>query len=161
MKRRFSLLAFLALLASAASAADMGLYGWGLRIGVGDDPDQIVVGLHQDFGEFVENLRFQPSFDLGFGDDQTLVSLAIPVQYRFPGSAATPYIGAGLQLTWVDRDLPPGSRADDSEFDVSPLITGGIEWRATRTDDFLLEVQLAGGAAHDARVVVGWIFRAD
>lgn len=140
--------------------AEMGAYGWGPRLGAGDDPDQIVVGIHQDFGEIVENLRFQPSFDVGLGDDHTVVSGVLPVHYRFPGGEiATPYLGGGLLLAWIDRDLP-GRRGDDSEFEIAPVFVAGVEWHAQRTADVLLELQLPGGDAHDARLFFGWIFRA-
>ena len=142
------------------AAAEMGFYGWGPRLGAGDDPDQVLFGLHQDFGEIVENLRFQPSLDVGFGDDHTLVSGVVPVHYRFPGDAkTTPYLGGGLVLAWIDRD-PPGRRGDDSDFEIAPIFVAGIEWRARRAADVLLELQLPGGDVHDAKLLVGWMFRA-
>ena len=153
----------LCLLAAAApTTAETGFYGWGPRIGAGDDPDQILIGIHQDLGEFVENLRFQPSLDLGIGDDHTVVSGVLPVHYRFPsrsGSSATAYVGGGLLLAWIDRD-PPGRGGGDSDFEIAPILTGGVEWRVRRTADALLELQLPGGDVHDAKLLVGWIFRA-
>ena len=148
------------LVAAAPVAAEMGFYGWGPRLGVGDDPDQVVIGLHQDFGELVDNLRFQPSLDVGFGDDHTVVSAVLPVHYRFPGpSDVTPYLGGGLLLGWIEHD-PPGRRGGDSEFEIAPVLAGGIEWRVRDSGDALLEIQLPGGEFHDAKVLVGWIFRA-
>ncbi len=149
----------LCLLAAAPLAAEMGFYGWGPRLGIGDDPDQVLVGVHQDFGEFVENLRFQPSLDVGFGDDHTVVAAMVPVHFRFPGrSPATPYLGGGLALFWIDRDRPRGR--GDSEVEFSPLLVGGVEWRAGATGDVLIELQVPGGDGHDVRLLVGWMFRA-
>lgn len=160
MRTGLCALAVCLLVGAAPAAAEMGFYGWGLRLGVGDDPDQILVGVHQDFGEFVENLRFQPSLDLGFGDDHTIVSAVLPVHYRFPGhSSATPYVGGGLLLAWIDRD-PPGRGGGASEFEIAPLLAGGVEWPIRETGDALLEIQIPGADAHDAKVFVGWIFRA-
>ncbi len=160
MKTRLCALAFCLLVGTASVAAEMGFYGWGLRLGGGDDPDQILVGVHQDFGEFVKNLRFQPSLDLGFGDDHTIVSTVLPVHYRFPGhSSATPYVGGGLLLAWIERD-PPGRRGGDSEFEIAPLLAGGVEWPVRETGEILLEIQIPGADVHDAKVFVGWIFRA-
>ncbi len=155
-----SVLVLCTLAGSAPAAAEMGFYGWGPRLGAGDDPDQILVGIHQDFGEFVENLRFQPSLDLGFGDDHTVVSAVLPVHYRFPGSAgAIPYVGGGLLLAWIDRDRPR-RRDDDSELEIGPVLVGGVEWQLGKRGDALLEIQFPGGDAHDAKVLFGWMLRA-
>ena len=144
---------------SAPALAEMGFYGWGPRLGAGDDPDQILIGIHQDFGEIVENLRFQPSLDVGFGDDHTLVSAVLPVHYRFSSrSDTTPYLGGGLLLAWIDHDHP-GRGGGDSDFEIAPLLVGGVEWRVRKTADALLELQLPGGDAHDAKLLVGWIYR--
>ena len=144
---------------AAPVAAEMGFFGWGPRLGVSDDPDQIVVGVHQDLGEFAEDWRFQPSLDVGLGDDHTVVSAALPVHYRFSGrSSATPYVGGGLLLAWIDRDRP--GRGGDSEFEIAPMVVGGVEWRVRRHADALLEIQIPGGDTQDVKVIVGWIIRA-
>ena len=151
---------FCLLAAAGPALAEMGLYGWGPRLGAGDDPDQVLIGVHQDFGEIVDNLRFQPSLDLGIGDDHTLVSAVLPVHYRFPGgSKTTPYLGGGALLAWIDHDRP-GRRGSDSDFEIAPVLVAGVEWQARRAADVLLELQLPGGDAHDAKLLVGWIFRA-
>ena len=74
---RLALAAALLLAAAAlpAAAQDIGFNTWGVRAGASDDPDQVVVGVQADFGEFIPNLRFQPNFELGFGDDTTILSL--------------------------------------------------------------------------------------
>lgn len=144
---------------SAPALAEIGFYGWGPRLGAGDDPDQLLIGIHQDLGEIVENLRFQPSLDVGLGDDHTLVSAVLPVHWRFPGRANTvPYVGGGLLLAWIDRD-PPGRRRGDSDFEIAPIFVAGVEWSRSRSADILLELQLPGDDAHDAKLLVGWVFR--
>ncbi len=160
MRTRRCALAFCLLIGAAPLAAEMGFYGWGPRLGVGDDPDQILVGVHQDFGEFVKNLRFQPSLDLGLGDDHTVVSLVVPVHYRFPGrSSATPYVGGGPLIAWIDRDRPRRG-GGDSDLEITLLLAGGVEWPVSEAGDILLELQIPGADAHDAKLFVGWIFRA-
>jgi len=157
---RFCAFLICLLACSAPALAEFGFYGWGFRLGAGDDPDQILVGVHQDLGEIVENLRFQPSLDVGIGDDHTLVSGVLPVHYRFSSrSGATPYLGGGLLLAWIDRDRP-GRGESDSDFEIAPLLVGGIEWRLKRTSDLLFELQLPGGDGHDAKLLVGWMVRA-
>lgn len=141
------------------ATAEMGFYGWGPRLGFADDPDQIVVGIHQDFGEFVRNLRFQPNLEAGFGDDVTTISATIPVHYRFTGLASTtPYVGGGILLAWINREKPRGN--DDSEFQINPVLVGGAEWKIGSRNDLLLELHIAGGDAFDLKLVVGWVIRA-
>ena len=52
-----------------SSQGGIHLRGWGIRAGLGVDPDQLIVGAHWDLGEIVEHLRLQPNVELGFGDD--------------------------------------------------------------------------------------------
>lgn len=154
-----ALLGLLLVVVSPGTASGaMGFFGWGFRVGLADDPDQVVVGLHQDLGEIVEHLRFQPSFELGFGDDHTVVSGTLPVHYRFESApGVTPYLGGGIRLAWIDRET---RRRDDSEFEISPVFVGGAEWRAGKRSDVFLELQLSSGDAHEAKVVFGWMLRA-
>ncbi len=155
---RKTLLGFLLAAAlPAAASAEMGFYGWGVRLGLAEDPDQFVVGFQQDLGEFAERLRFQPSLELGLGDDHTIVVGTLPVHYRFKtSSSVTPYAGGGLQVAWIDREK---RRRDDSEVEISPVILGGVEWSLRSGNDLFLELHLAGDA-HDTKLVVGWMFRA-
>ena len=164
MRFRATLLTALLLMSALPAGAGLGFYGWGPRLGVGDDPDQIIIGLHQDFGEFVERVRFQPNFELGLGDDHTIASITLPVHYRFAVEASVvPYVGGGLLVAYIDRDLPSGHKGkggDDSGLDLAPVVVGGIEWRMGKSSDMLLELTVAGGDSHDAKILVGWIFRA-
>jgi hypothetical protein len=137
----------------------MGFYGWGPRLGLGDDPDQVIVGIHQDLGEFADRWRFQPNLEVGFGDDHTIVSGTLPVHYRIKtDSKSTPYLGVGLVAAWIDRDRP--SRSDDSEFEISAALIGGVEWPIARASDIFGELHLGGGDSHEAKLLLGWIFRA-
>ena len=151
-------------LAALPAAAELGFYGWGPRVGFADNPDQFVVGIHQDFGEFVRNLRFQPNIEVGFGDEVTVISGTIPVHYRFTGlGSTTPYVGGGLLLAWIDRDLTARQQRqgkDSSDFQINPVLVGGAEWEVGERSDILVELHLAGGDAFDLKLVVGWVIRA-
>jgi hypothetical protein len=52
-------------LALAQGPDEPGFRGWGPRVGVTLDPDQIHFGVHIDFGNFAERVRFQPNAELG------------------------------------------------------------------------------------------------
>ncbi len=124
--RMLPILAILALAAWPAAAEEFGYQGWGVRLGVADDPDQGVAGLHLDLGEIVDRLRLAPNLELGLGDDHTILTLTIPVHYRFAVEAPVrPYAGGGLALGFVDRDLRPPRREAPRRLDLPSLTPSG------------------------------------
>lgn len=159
MKRVLVAAALLATLTAAPAAAqDIGFNTWGLRAGAADDPDQIVFGVQFDFGEFVRNLRFQPNIELGAGDDTTIVSLTAPVHYRvLVEGDLTLYGGGGLTVGFIDRDEDDFDRDDDSDFDISPMLAGGLAWPVGR-NELSVELNLTGGDFSTVKLVVGWMF---
>lgn len=141
-----------------ASAQDLGFRGWGPRVGVGDDPDQVLIGAHVDFGTFVSDLRFQPSAELGFGDDHTIFSVTAPVHWMFRiDGDFTPYAGGGVLVSFIDSDHPRQARSTQ-ELDISPVVVGGLEW-PLRTTSVFVELNLAAGDTHSARLWLGWKLR--
>jgi hypothetical protein len=148
---------FLGLLALPTLAeADLQYRGWGIRAGVGDDPDQGIVGAHWDLGTLTTNLRFMPNFELGFGDDHTIAGVTLPLHYVFPvGGSVAPYAGGGPLLAYIDRDKP---RAD-SEFEIALALAFGVEWALKSQNRLFLELDLATGDAHDAKFLFGWTWR--
>ncbi len=144
--------------AAPVLAQPVSYQGWGVRAGVGDDPDQVLVGLHWHLGDVVPRLRLQPSVELGAGDDHTVLSATLPVHYHFPvDGSLSPYAGGGLLVSFIDRDRPRRGQ-DSSEIDISPLAVGGVEWRLAGGTTMFVELNLARGDAHDARLWVGWTF---
>lgn len=111
-------IALFSLLAVAGAAhAEFGYQGMGGRAGFRfGDPDQFVLGVHANLGDFAEGFRFQPMVDIGFGDHITLVTINPDVLY-FPegvtlGEGANMYFGAGLAIAYWKLDI------DDSGCDV-------------------------------------------
>jgi hypothetical protein len=160
-RRPFALPAALALAAALlvpavpAFAQDISYRGWGVRAGVSDDPDQFVVGVQFDMGRFLDALRFRPAVDLGFGDDHTILSGIVPVHWVWNlESRLDAYAGGGVTLSWIDRDLP---RRDDSEFEIGPVLVGGLEWPVGASQAGL-ELAVQGGDLPDAKLVVFWNF---
>jgi opacity protein-like surface antigen len=143
---------------SASGGSGIGFRRWGLRVGVADDPDQVVGGAHFDLGEFVRRLRFQPDVQLGFGDDHTTLFFTAPAHYHFDTDTSfTPYAGGGIAVGFVDHDNPgPGN--DESEFEVGGRVTGGLEWPMSGGRAFLVELNLGLGDVHDVAVIAGWTF---
>jgi hypothetical protein len=153
-----AILLTVALAAAPTTAQDLGYRGWGPRLGAGDDPDQVLLGGHVDLGTFVRDLRFQPSLEIGFGDRHTIFSATLPVHWIFRvDGEITPYAGGGLIASFIDRDRPRHGQ-DGREFDLAPMAAGGIEWQHPVASIFL-ELNLAGGDTHSARLWLGVTFR--
>lgn len=142
----------------AAAVAELGYQTWGVRGGVGDDPDQGIIGVHWNMGNFAKNVRLQPNLELGFGDDHTIASATFPAHYRFGNSPDfTPYLGGGVLLAYVDRDKPKRGQGSGSDFEIEPVFVGGIEWPLSGGGDLFLELDLSFGDAHDVKFMVGWM----
>lgn len=138
----------------------IGLRGWGVRAGLGIDPDQALVGIHWDLGEFVNNLRFQPDIELGVGDDALTFYGTAPVHYLFHVNADfTPYAGGGVVLGVVNVDLPEQAQGDDdTSFEGGARIIGGLQWDRKNGKPFAVEANLGLGDVHDLQVKVLWTF---
>src|SRR5262245_6018830 len=110
MRTKAAMLAVLALFFAATAvhaeeAAGVGFRGWGPRVGAQSDPDQFLVGAQFDLGDFARNVRWQPSVEVGVGDDKVSLFGNFMVAYYFPVKAAvTPYAGAQVQLWLFDND---------------------------------------------------------
>jgi hypothetical protein len=157
--RRFGVALVLLFLALAvpASAQELGYFGLGPRVGVSNNPDQIVAGMQFNFGEFVPHLRFQPNFELATGDDHDIISITAPVHYRFVVEGnVVPYAGGGLTVAWVNVDLPRGR--SDSDFEIAATGVGGVEWPMRDHNAFFLELNVGFGDIQDVAVMAGWMF---
>ena len=165
MSRKSRLLIVPALLASAPlwaqQASESGPRfenrGWGLRFGLADDPDTAVFGGQMNLGDIVENLRLQPSFELGVGDDHTTLFVTGAMHYRFAvDSGFTPYAGGGPAVGFVEYERR--NRRDDTEFEIGLRAVGGIEWQLDNSRSFFVELQLGFGDVSDAQITAGWFF---
>lgn len=159
-----ALFALFLLAGTPSFSQDLGFRGWGLRGGLSDNPDQVVLGVQTDFGEFIPRLAFRPHLDLGLGDDTTVIALGVPVLYRLPIEGSfTLYGGGGLAVGLIDEDEedngPRNDRNDDdgTEVDISPMLAGGIEWPIGR-GDLGVELNAAGGDLPRVKLLAVWNF---
>lgn len=170
MSKLFTGIALAALVAlpTNALADDFGFRAWGVRAGISEDPDQFVAGVHVDFGEFAPNVRFQPSAELGVGDDVFTLTGNIMVSYYFPIQASiTPYAGGQITAAWYNLDGDcngfgrkfgrPGA-CDDSQTEIGPAAVGGIETKLEQGGKFLAEIQIGMSDLPDVKLVAGWTF---
>jgi len=109
-------------------------------------------------------LRWQPSVELGFGDDKFSLYGNFMVAYYFPVKAAvTPYAGAQVTVWLFDEDNPNNNKHDgfDDGFnaEIGLYAVGGIETKLKGGNRFLAELQVGIGDVPDVRVLVGWTFK--
>lgn len=110
-----------AVLDPAPAAAEPTLFG--LRGGLTDDPDTVFLGGHLAFyPSDLRRLRIEPSFELGFGDEDLDLTLRGNLNFKimFPVSrdaAFYPLLGAYLYYTSYDDDRC--FECDETEFGVN------------------------------------------
>ncbi len=149
--------------ATSAAAApddpdvDVGFRGWGPRVGLSLDPDQIHFGAHLDFGNFSRHVRFQPNVELGLADNEKLLAINAEAAYRFSErwDVWTPYLGGGLGANIKSYD---GGNHDHSETDLGLNALGGIEKGLANGDRFFLELKLSLNDVPDVKITAGWTF---
>ncbi len=144
--------------ARADPATDVGFSGWGPRIGLSLNPDQVHFGAHLDFGNFARHVRFQPNVELGFGDDVKLLTLNAEAAYRFSSTwdIWTPYLGGGVGVNISSEDDKNGD--NDSQTELGINLLGGIEKGLSNGDRFFLEGKVSLNDVPDAKIAVGWTF---
>lgn len=141
------------------ASAEVGLRGWGPRVGVSSDPDQVVGGIHFDLGDIVNHLRWQPSVEFGAGDDAFTFAGNMMVAWYFPvNGSVTPYAGGQLSVFYINWDEDRFGRRDDSDTEIGLSAVGGIETKLRSGTRFLVELQLGLGDVPDAKVMTGWTF---
>ena len=93
-----------------------------------------------------KDVRFRPTVEVGFGDDQIVVQLAAEVHYVFSKYwSLKPYAGGGLGLIYInyDNDLP----GNGSETEASLSAIGGVETELKQGTKLFFEFKV--GLAHD------------
>ena len=140
-------------LALASTETDIGFRGWGPRVGLSLNPDQVHFGAHLDFGQFANHIRFQPNLEIGFGDDVKLFALNAEASYRFSAqwNVWSPYLGGGVGANIKSVD-------DESQTDLGVNVLGGIEKGLANGDRFFIEGKFSLNDVPDAKITVGWTF---
>ncbi len=141
-----------------AQETNTGFRGWGPRVGLTVNPDQVHFGAHVDFGNFAKRLRFQPNVEVGIGDNLTIIAANLELNYRFAErwDVWTPYAGGGLGVFFIDVDNERIGGGSNTEIGLSVL--GGIEKGISGGDRFFIEGKLGLIDAPDFKVTVGWTF---
>lgn len=159
----------LALAPGALLAADpgsdagyhVGYRGWGPRVGVSFEPDQFHGGVHLDFGNFAQHVRFQPNIEAGFGDHLTLVTANFDASYRFRSKwdVWSPYLGGGIGVNFARFDNKGNEAGNDWDTDLGASLLGGIEKGISNGDRFFLEAKVGlVKESPDFMFTIGWTF---
>lgn len=139
---------------AAAQEADLGFRSWGLRIGATVDPDQVHFGLHLNAGNFAPRVRFQPSFELGLGNDLRVASINLDGLYLFDPKPWRPYLGGGLGVSIIDFDDDRlVERGDDVNVEAGLNLIGGLEWGPSHR--YLLEARVGIGDIPEFKLTAG------
>ena len=138
--------------ATAAHAKDgLGFRGWGIRGGLSIDPDQMFLGAHINAGQFARRVRFQPSFEIGFGNDLVVGSINLDALYTFRARGWQPYLGGGLGIAIIDADR--NRRGDDFDVGAGLNLIAGFEYGTHRL--LILELRAGVGDIPDLKVTAG------
>ena len=147
--------ALLVVAPAGVSANALGFFGFGPRVGVSVDPNQIVLGGQGQFGDLLPQTRLVfPVLEIGLGDNVTLLTLAADLLWR-PGkdySGWTPYLGADFAVNLES----PKNGEDRTEFGLMGVLGGE---RVVGSDDrFGLELKFGIIESPSAKLLVHWTF---
>jgi hypothetical protein len=130
----------------------------GIRpLGFGINPDQYVFGFQAALGH-VKIVRFAPSVDIGFGDNQTLTSINLDVLldvFSPPKVRAGFYVGTGLGLHIISVD-----NVDDTDTEFGLNLLAGVKLPFGERHYYNLESRFGVGISEvpDFRLLLGVMF---
>ncbi len=117
--------------------------GFGLRGGIGLNPDQVVVGAQLSLGRALQIFRLVPSVDFGFGENATTVAFNADFLLRFiiENSSFGFYAGAGPSAVYNDF------RVIDSRWEIGINLVAGTQLPLSRR--FATNIEARFGAVGD------------
>jgi len=157
--KKFCALALVILLVTPVLAQDADSarsVDFGARAGMTFNPDQVHLGAHADLGFVLDSIRFVPNFEIGFGEDLTVMSLAGDLIYDLEDKPFS--LGAELALihTELDVELPPGVDldGDDSTDDLGLSVLGNYRLALSNGKILTLEAKVGVVDAPDFKATV-------
>lgn len=105
-----------------AQEAPTGL-GFGVRAGLGLDPDQFVVGAQFSLGKSLKIFRVVPSVDFGFGNNRTTIDFNADFLARLlvEGTSFGFYGGGGPTLAFIDHS------GGNSNWELGLSVVAGLQ----------------------------------
>jgi len=159
MLKRVMFTCLLALVPAAALASQAVTTGIGPRVGFSSGPDQLVFGGHVVIGEVAPDITFDPSLEIGLGDNLTTLAFNFDLHYHFKTSTQwRPYAGAGATISVVSFDSGTyGNRDSNTDVGGSVIIGAGVPTQSGNR--FFSELKLGLGDVPDLKLMVGWNFK--
>ncbi len=159
MLKRLMFISALALVPATALAAEVVTTGIGPRVGFSSGPDQVVFGGHVVIGEVAPDITFDPSFEVGLGDNLTVLAFNFDLHYHFDTNTRwRPYAGAGATISVVSYDSDTyGNRDSNTDAGGSLILGAGVP--TASGNRFFSELKLGLGDVPDLKFMVGWNFK--
>ena len=128
--------------------------GFGVRAGVGANPDQFHFGAHYDTGPLLDHLSFRPNLEVGLGDDVTTIAANFEFAYWIPIKRRpwAVYVGGGPALVVYSFD---DGHDDDTETEPGFNLLVGI----AHSKGFFAEAKLGLIDSPEAKFTVGYTWR--
>lgn len=130
-------------------------HAFGFRAGLGQDPDQFVVGAFAVMGKLGPRARVVPSVDIGFGDNKTVTNLNLDLRWyliSLPESGVKLYGSAGPTLALISAN----KGGNNTEFGVTLTAGARIPMRGGKR--YNVEARFGFGDIPDFRVMIGVLF---
>jgi len=131
----------------------------GPRFGVSLDPDQLVLGGQLVTPPVAPHITFDPSLELGLGDDQTVVAINLDMFYHFElhDTQWSPYAGLGVGINWFSIDRP-APESDQSNSEVGANVVLGVDVPTSHGSWFFSELRAGLGDIPEMKIIAGWNF---
>lgn len=139
---------------TSATAGDQPGNSYGVRAGLGINPDQFVFGAQSVMGRVMKVARFAPSADIGVGNDVTVLTFNPDIRLLFspPRSNSTFYGQVGPTIAVFD----PKEGKGDTEIGLT--LSVGLKLPMGNSGFYNLEGRFGIGDVPDARILFGILF---
>lgn len=127
--------------------------GFGARVGLGLNPDQIVIGAQFAVGKKAGVARINPSVDLGFGDNVTTIDFNVDFLFRLKveNTSFGFFGGGGPTLGFADYK-------GGSDWNLGLSLVGGAELPLIAGHPSTLEARFGIGDIPDFRLLLAIMF---
>lgn len=144
---------------ATAQRGEISALAIGPRVGLGINPDQIVIGGHMEFGGFHPDWTVAPILELGFGDHMTVVSIDADAYYHLhlQDSDWRPYFGGGLSINNFNIDEPPPFE-HTSNTEAGLNLVAGTSIPTSPNAPMFAELRIGVGDIPDLHIMAGWNF---
>ena len=130
----------------AATSAQAGDEGFGVRAGFSMDPDQFVLGAHMETGRVLGPACLVPSVDLHV-DDNNLIMINVDARWYLlpiPDTGLEIYGGVGPALAIADGDN-----------EIGFTVTGGLDIPSSRGRRYAVETRFGFSDMPDLKLMFG------